>query len=126
MTFFQRNGIVGVVMSKQNDFHEYLMSDVFNRIPRITAKRMFGGFGYYLDGVIFAILAKEQLYFKVGKSNQKEFEKLGSQPFTYPMKNGKKTTLSYWELPADILEDPDRLPQWIEKSVEESKKSKKK
>lgn len=112
-------------MSKSNDYHEYLMSDVFREIPGISAKKMFGGFGYYQDGVIFAILADEQLYFKVGEGNQRDYEKLGCKPFTYPMKNGRSTTLSYWELPAEILEDPEKLPLWIEKAVEESVKSKK-
>lgn len=113
-------------MSKQNAYHEYLMGDVFTRIDGISAKRMFGGFGYYKDGMIFAILSDEQLYFKVGDGNKKEYEDIGSKPFTYPMKDGRMSTLSYWELPIDILEDPDRLPEWIEKSVEESRKSKKK
>lgn len=113
-------------MKKQDAFHEYVMSDIFSRTPGITAKRMFGGYGYYLDGIIFAILADEQLYFKVGEGNRKDYEKFDSKPFTYPMKNGKLSTLSYWELPADILEDPDVLPTWIEKAAEESQKAKQK
>ena len=112
-------------MGKSSGYNQYLMSDVFGDIPGIIFKRMFGGFGYYLDGVIFAILADEQLYFKVGEGNVRDYEKLGSKPFIYPMKNGKSTTLSYWELPAEILEDPEKLPVWIEKSVEENLKSKK-
>lgn len=112
-------------MGKVNEYHEYLVSDVFKDIFGISSKKMFGGFGYYKDGIIFAILADEQLYFKTGEGNIKDFEKLGSKPFTYPMRNGKKTTLSYWNLPADILEDPEELPKWIEKSVKESIKSKK-
>lgn len=114
-------------MSKENSFHEYLMSDVFSEIPGASFKRMFGGFGYYKDGVIFAILGDyDKLYFKVGDGNRKDYEDYGSKPFTYPMKNGRTTTLSYWDLPADILEDREELPQWIDKAVAESLASKKK
>lgn len=109
-------------MSKDKSFHDYLLDDVFRQIEGITSKPMFGGYGFYRDGIIFAIIADGKLYFKVGESNRKDYEEHGSRPFTYAMKNGKKTTLSYWELPVDIMEDGDELEKWIDKSVEESRK----
>lgn len=112
-------------MSKSKEFHQYLMSDVFQGIEGLSAKPMFGGYGYYMFGVIFAILDQDQIYFKVGEGNIEEFKKMGSKPFRYKMPNGKEISMSYWELPADILEDKDKLIVWIERSVEESKKSKK-
>ena len=102
------------------------MIDVFKDIAGLSARSMFGGYGYYLSGIIFAILDKDQLYFKVGPGNIKDYEKSGSKPFSYKMPNGKEMSMSYWELPVDVLEDREKLISWIEKSVEESKKSKKK
>lgn len=102
------------------------MSDVFKDIEGISAKPMFGGFGYYLFGTIFAILDADQIYFKVGEGNIQDYEAAGSKPFSYKMKNGKEAHLSYWQLPVDVLEDRDELMKWIEKSAEESKKRKKK
>ena len=87
---------------------------------------MFGGWGIYKDGVIFAIIDDGQLYFKVGENNKADYEKEGSKPFEYPMPSGKKISLSYWELPADVMDDHERLLSWIEKSLEASKKAKKK
>lgn len=112
--------------NKNRSFHNYFLSDVFNGIDGISSKSMFGGYGFYKDGIIFAIIADEKLHFKVGSSNQKDYEDYGSAPFVYPMKNGKTTTLSFWELPADIMEDKEILPSWIEKSVQASLLSKKK
>ena len=39
---------------------------------------------------------------------------------------GKDVTLSYWELPAEIMEDRDELEKWIEKSVKAQINSKNK
>jgi DNA transformation protein len=113
-------------MSKNSGFYEYVMEDVLEEFSGITSKRMFGGFGFYKDGVIFGIIAEGKLYFKVGESNQKDYEAFGSAPFTFPMKNGKTTTISYWELPQQVMEDKALLAAWIEKSLQESISSKKK
>lgn len=113
-------------MARDNSFHDYLMFDIFSQIDGISSKKMFGGYGFYKDGIIFAILPDDKVYFKVDETNRKEYESYRSQPFTYPMKNGRTTTLSFWELPPDILEDHDELPKWIEKSVVVSIQSKKK
>jgi TfoX/Sxy family transcriptional regulator of competence genes len=60
--------------------------------------------------------------FKVGDENISNYEKLGSEPFKYTMPNGKVTRLSYNKLPEQIMEDKDELLNWIEKSVEVSRK----
>ena len=113
-------------MSKDSSFHDYILQDLFAGIDGITSKRMFGGWGLYRHGIFFAIISDDKVYFKVGESNQKDYEKFGSKPFSYPMKDGTMSTLvSYWDLPADMLEDKELLEEWIEKSVQESLKAKK-
>lgn len=110
---------------KDLSFYEYLRDDVFSFVPDITSKPMFGGWGFYKDGIIFGIVADGKIYFKVGELNKKDYIKKGSKPFTYPMKNGKTTTLSYWELPEDILENKNEIEDWINKSTKESLQKKK-
>lgn len=112
-------------MSKDKNFHDYLLSDVFQSVDGITSKSMFGGYGFYRYGVIFGIIADGKLYFKVGEGNKKDYEDAGSQPFQYPMRNGKMTTMSYWEAPTDVLENKDQLENWINKSLQENNKKKK-
>lgn len=112
-------------MEKQG-FCEYIVGDVLANVSGVTSKRMFGGYGLYKDGVIFAIITKEsKLYFKVGDSNQKYFEELGSKPFVYEFKQGKKGQMPYWELPQEIMEDSDEVVSWVERSVLVSKEAKK-
>ena len=104
-------------MATDKSFYDYVMHEVIGGIPGISSKPMFGGFGLYKDGLIFGIIAGNTLYFKTSDPNRSDFERLGSQPFTYAGKNKKMTTLSYWELPAEIMEDKDKIRSWIEKSA---------
>jgi DNA transformation protein len=89
--------------------------DLLSPWARVTAKAMFGGFGLYRQGQIFAIIVDDTLYFKVGDSNRSDYEAAGSSPFTYEAK-GKKTVMSYWRVPEEILEDPESLGFWAEKA----------
>jgi TfoX/Sxy family transcriptional regulator of competence genes len=38
----------------------------------ITGRAMFGGYGFYYDKVIFGILVRQTLYFRVGETNEKD------------------------------------------------------
>jgi DNA transformation protein len=96
---------------------EYLVfvQDQLRGLGEITVKRMFGGAGLYLDGVFFAIVADDVLYFKAGDSNRPDYEAEGMGPFR-PF--GGETAMSYYEVPADVLEDPEELVKWVGKAVE--------
>jgi hypothetical protein len=39
------------------------------------------------------------------------------KPFTYPSKQGKPISMSYWRLPIDILESNEDLPKWVSKAI---------
>lgn len=106
--------------------HDYLMQDLLHDLPGITSKRMFGGYGIYQDGIIFAMIGFGKIMFKVGDSNRQAYEDKGMKQFVYTHpKSGKITPMPYYELPPDILEDPDQLPTWIAASVQATKASKK-
>ncbi len=82
----------------------------------VTARRMFGGEGLFKGGLMFALIADGELFFKVDDSNRPDFEAVKSQPFTYAKKEGKTASLSYWYVPEDIIEDPDALNGWATKA----------
>ena len=83
---------------------------------RITARRMFGGTGLYRDDVFFAIIASDVLYFKVGDANRADYEARGMQQFR-PFDDKPYLSMSYYEVPADVLEDPDECVHWVHRSV---------
>jgi DNA transformation protein len=83
---------------------------------------MFGGAGLYRDGTMFGLIADDVAYLKVDDSNRAEFVRAGSSAFQpFP---DKKTTMSYYEIPADVLEDRNELVRWAERSLAIARKSK--
>lgn len=88
----------------------------------VTVRKMFGGAGLYKDGVIFGLVAEATMYLKVDEENRGYFEEMGMnafQPFAdRPMK------MPYYEVPPEVLEDPDELAIWSMRSVEVSLKKK--
>ena len=106
---------------KNSPFKDFIL-DQMRDLEDVNAKPMFGGFGFYRGPVFFGILFRERLYFKTDKETEKEYKKLGAKPFIYKRKgsSGRKKQASlhsYFELPADILEDQDRLVSWARTAV---------
>ena len=111
-------------MTPLNPFHEYIMQDLLHHIPGISSRAMFGGYGIYKDGFIFALIADDELYFKVDELNIAGFEKAGSEPFTYERGGHPRTEMPYWKVPADVMEDRELIAVWVDKSVAASRRSK--
>jgi DNA transformation protein len=84
-------------------------------LGEVLPKRMFGGVGLYLDGVFFALIANDILYFKVGNSNRKDYEAMGMGPFR-PYRN-KPTTMQYYEVPIEVLEKTETLGLWVNRAL---------
>ncbi len=77
---------------------------------------MFGGVGLYLDGLFFALIDDDTLYFKTDDSNRARFERAGSAPFC-PFQDQPDRALGYWQVPAEVLEDSDELTQWAREAM---------
>lgn len=81
----------------------------------VHARPMFGGYGLYLDGVMFALIAYDTLYFKVDGGNRGDYEAAGTRPFTYEGRT-RPVEMSYWEIPPNVFDDPLRLAEWAGKA----------
>ncbi|MFT5144764.1 MAG: DNA transformation protein [Rhodothermales bacterium] len=92
------------------------------QVPLVTSKSMFGGVGLYADGYFFAVLGDDRLFFKVDDSNQGDFEAAGMEPFR---PYGDDRAMKYWEVPVDVLEDPEKLQVWAEKAIAVARSAKK-
>ncbi len=98
----------------QNEFATYIAEDLLASILGVYLRRMFSGFGLYKDGVMAGLIVGDELFLKVDESNQIEYEAMGSIPFSYERKDGKTVALSYWKIPADVLENTDVLVRLFE------------
>ena len=112
-------------MKSSKDYLDYVLIGPLHYVEGITSRPMFGGFGIYKDGIFFALIDSDQLYFKADESTEKDYKDLGSQQFTYEMK-GKSNTMDYWSVPEEIMSDPDGSRTWALKAFEVAKKAKEK
>jgi DNA transformation protein len=94
-------------------FIEFILDQLSDAGP-VTSRRMFGGYGLYLGTAFFAIIFKERLYFKTDKKTRLQYEERGMKPFR---PSGKQTLKSYYEVPADVIEDRSELASWAEKAA---------
>lgn len=83
-------------------------------IGTLRTRRMFGGLGIYLDDIFFALIADDILRFKVDESNRDGYILAGMEPFR-PYQD-KTTTLQYYEVPIEVLEDRETLADWARKA----------
>lgn len=91
--------------------------DLLEPLGPVSARRMFGGYGIYLDRTMFALIAHDTLFLKVDDGSRAEFEALGLEPFRYT-KKGKSYQMSYHAAPEDALEDAELLRDWARKAVD--------
>lgn len=100
-------------MSKSNEEQEFVnyVVDLMQSAGPVTAKRMFGGHGIFLDGLMFALIADSILYFKTNKENEYEFTDRGLEAFRYN-KKGKEYKMSYYQAPDEALEDREVMNHW--------------
>lgn len=110
-------------MLHTSPFFEYIVHDVLRGIEGVSTRAMFGGYGLYRDGVIFGMIADDELFFKVDDTNRAQYEKQGSTPFEYSG-HGKTVQMSYWRVPEAVIENAKTLENWLEESVEISLHSK--
>lgn len=98
--------------------------DLLLPLGNMKARKMFGGFGIYKNDIFFALIINNILYFKVDDAHQSDYESSGSKPFSYTNKNNKLVHMSYWEVPIDILENQDKLDEWVKKAVQAAQRAK--
>jgi DNA transformation protein and related proteins len=92
--------------------------ELFAQFSPVTIRRMFSGTGLFCDGVMFGLVVRDVVYLKVDEASIPNFEREGSQPFTYTRSNRiGRVALSYWRLPERLYDDPDELAVWAKRAL---------
>ena len=81
-------------------------------LGRITMRRMFGKTGVFCDGLMFAMVTDDTLYFRVDDDNSAAFEEAKSFPPLNYGKKGRTIDLSFWRAPERLFDEPDELNAW--------------
>jgi DNA transformation protein len=88
----------------------------------VHARGMFGGFGVYLDDLMFGLIAWDRLFFKVDATTKPRFAEAGGEPFVYDQA-GQSVTMSYWEPPKRAFASTKALLPWAELGLEAARRA---
>lgn len=94
----------------QQQFCDHVL-ELLQGLGPVSARRMFGGHGLFLDGLMFALIADSEFYLKADQDSRRAFLDLGLQAFTYN-KNGKLMEMSYFQAPEACLDSLDDMTHW--------------
>ncbi|MDR3617920.1 MAG: TfoX/Sxy family protein [Paludisphaera borealis] len=83
-------------------------------LGEVATRSLFGGHGLYWGGTIFGILFRGRFYLKVGERSKHDYESRGMGPFR-PFE--RQTLKSYYEVPPEILADPEALSSWAGEAI---------
>jgi DNA transformation protein len=83
----------------------------------ITRRAMMGGATLYCGGTVFAILARDTLWFKADALSDAEWDAAGAERFGYE-RDGKIATMNYRRAPDAVHDDADALRRWACLAIE--------
>lgn len=83
----------------------------------LRSRRMFGGWGIYVEDLFIAIIAFDQLFLKADDVTLPRFEAAGCRRFEYE-REGKVAGLRYFCPPEETLESPALMRPWAQLALE--------
>jgi DNA transformation protein len=102
-------------MAAPPDFASYC-AELLCAAGAVRTKRMFGGWGLYIDDIFVAIVVGEALYLKADGQTQALFAEAGSRRFEYSAR-GKTHPTSYWSAPPEAMDSPAMMAPWARLAV---------
>ena len=111
-----------VKIQRHDDFVLHVC-ELLAPLGEVRPKRMFGGWGFYVDDTFMAIIASDTLWFKVDDGNRAEYEAAESQPFRQYA--DRDTTMSYWQVPVDVLDDRRAIVEWGRRAIAAAERARK-
>jgi DNA transformation protein and related proteins len=89
-----------------------LLREQIAPLGQLTMRRMFGKTGVFCEGVMFAMVTEDTLYFRVDDQNRATFKEAESSPPLNYSKQGRTIDLAFWCVPDRLIDEPDELVTW--------------
>jgi DNA transformation protein len=102
-------------MAVSDDYLQYVLEQLAG-LGQVTPRRMFGAVGLYHEDRFFALISRDTLYFKVNDTNRQNYEERGMERFR-PFDDKPLWSMTYYTVPAEVLEDAEECVIWARKSV---------
>jgi DNA transformation protein len=102
-------------MAVSSDYLQFILEQLHG-LGRVHSRRMFGAAGLYCDEIFFGIISDDTLYLRVDEASRGDYTARGMAAFR-PYADRPEVSMTYFEVPADVLEDPEELLTWSRRSV---------
>ncbi|CAH0533122.1 DNA transformation protein TfoX1 [Vibrio stylophorae] len=90
---------------------------VLEELGEIKSRSMFGGYGLYHEGFMFALIATDKVYLRASMELEKNFLAMGLEQYVY-MKNGKPVALRYYLVPEQYLQPASAFLALVKEAIE--------
>jgi DNA transformation protein len=102
-------------MTVQPQYLAYVLEQLAG-IKELRSRRMFGGVGLYSGDLFFGLIDDDTLFFKTDGSNSAAYV-ARNMPRFMPFPERPEAVMAYYQVPADVIEDPEEILDWARKSV---------
>lgn len=109
-------------MSAKSDFAAYC-AQLLAPLGEARTKRMFGGWGLYVDDAFVAIIEKEVLYLKADDETRPQFEAAGGRRFEYT-RQGQPQGAGFWTVPPGAMDSPAAMQPWARLALDAARRAK--
>lgn len=101
-----------------NDPFTELCVELLSPLGPVRVRRMFGGQGFYVDGLFMALIDRGQLFLKTDDTTRERFIAAGCTPFSFETKDGERVMTGYYRAPEEALESPPLMLPWARLGLE--------
>jgi len=102
-------------MAVSRDYLDYVLEQLA-ALSQVRPRRMFGGVALYSDDIFFAIITDDTTYLRVDEVSRADFVARGMASFR-PYPDRPEVSMTYFEVPADVLEDAGTFVEWSGRAV---------
>ncbi|SHO59205.1 TfoX/Sxy family DNA transformation protein [Vibrio quintilis] len=81
---------------------------LFEQLGRVKSRSMFGGFGIFVEDIMFALVVKDKLHIRADSNSLETFKEQGFEPYVYA-KRGFPVVTKYYALPAEYWKDKSKI-----------------
>ncbi len=98
------------------------LCDVLAPLGAVEPRSRFGGWGLYVDDVMFTLIRDQEAYFRADDKTAGDYEALGLTRYKSPINRG--IIMPYYQLPPDLFDDPDLMVEWAAGALAAARRAK--
>lgn len=107
-------------MSGDAEFRAYVLEQLEGLGP-FESRRMFGGLALLTDGKAFAKVKHGALWLRADDASRNHFLDHGMPQYVYGKNNDRR--LGFYQTPAEVIEDAEKLSDWVATAIEVARRS---